>query len=207
MPKKVDEMMYILSPSRAYLAPVRVMGPIVHPLKTSRSNVVQMLLNGTEVHQYFPDTKETLKLTLTNIKDPDRYKKAFQNTPIKAESPVLPQYKEPITKVVKAENPVIPQFKETITKVVTPEKNETPEIKEETSTPAPEIKEEETPVTETKEEEIPTTEEKKFNLIEFEFNEDGTVNETNIPWSNFTKNQRREIRMEITKINDSIQKK
>lgn len=197
MPKKVDEMMYILSPSRAYLAPVRIMGPIVHPLKTSRSNVVQMLLNGTEVHQYFPDTKETLKLTLTNIKDPDRYKKAFQNTPTKAESPVLPQYKEPITKVVKAENPVIPQFKETITKVVTPEKNETPEIKEETSTPAPE----------TKEEEIPTAEEKKFNLIEFEFNEDGTVNETNIPWSNFTKNQRREIRMEITKINDSIQKK
>lgn len=197
MPKKVEEMMYILSPSRAYLAPVRIMGPIVHPLKTSRSNVVQMLLNGTEVHQYFPDTKETLKLTLTNIKDPDRYKKAFQNAPIKAESPVLPQYKEPITKVVKAENPVIPQFKETITKVVTPEKNETPEIKEETSTPAPE----------TKEEEIPTTEEEKFNLIEFEFNEDGTVNETNIPWSNFTKNQRREIRMEITKINDSIQKK
>lgn len=197
MPKKVDEMMYILSPSRAYLAPVRVMGPIVHPLKTSRSNVVQMLLNGTEVHQYFPDTKETLKLTLTNIKDPDRYKKAFQNTPIKAESPVLPQYKEPITKVVKAENPVIPQFKEPITRVVTPEKNETPEIKEETSTPAPEIKEEE----------IPTTEERKFNLIEFEFNENGTVNETNIPWSNFTKNQRREIRMEITKINDSIQKK
>lgn len=197
MPKKVEEMMYILSPSRAYLAPVRIMGPIVHPLKTSRSNVVQMLLNGTEVHQYFPDTKETLKLTLTNIKDPDRYKKAFQNTPTKAESPVLPQYKEPITKVVKAENPVIPQFKETITKVVTPEKNETPEIKEETSTPAPE----------TKEEEIPTTKEEKFNLIEFEFNEDGTVNETNIPWSNFTKNQRREIRMEITKINDSIQKK
>lgn len=176
MPKKVDEMLYILSPSRAYLAPVRIMGPIVHPLKTSRSNVVQMLLNGTEVHQYFPDTKETLKLTLTNIKDPDRYKKAFQNTPIKAESPVLPQYKEPITRVV------------------TPEKNETPEIKEETSIP------------ETKEEEIPTTEE-KFNLIEFEFNEDGTVNEDNIPWSNFTKNQRREIRMEITKINDSIQKK
>lgn len=197
MPKKVEEMMYILSPSRAYLAPVRIMGPIVHPLKTSRSNVVQMLLNGTEVHQYFPDTKETLKLTLTNIKDPDRYKKAFQNTPTKAESPVLPQYKEPITKVVKAENPVIPQFKETITKVVTPEKNETPEIKEETSTPAPE----------TKEEEIPTTKEEKFNLIEFEFNEDGTVNETNIPWSNFTKNQRREIRMEITKINDSIQNK
>ena len=197
MPKKVEEMMYILSPSRAYLAPVRVMGPIVHPLKTSRSNVVQMLLNGTEVHQYFPDTKETLKLTLTNIKDPDRYKKAFQNAPIKAESPVLPQYKEPITKVVKAENPVIPQFKETITKVVTPEKNETSEIKEETSTSAPEAKEEE----------IPTTEEKKFDLIEFEFNEDGTVNETNIPWSNFTKNQRREIRMEITKINDSIQKK
>lgn len=197
MPKKVEEMMYILSPSRAYLAPVRIMGPIVHPLKTSRSNVVQMLLNGTEVHQYFPDTKETLKLTLTNIKDPDRYKKAFQNTPTKAESPVLPQYKEPITKVVKAENPVIPQFKETITKVVTSEKNETPEIKEETSTSAPE----------TKEEEIPTTEEKEFNLIEFEFNEDGTVNETNIPWSNFTKNQRREIRMEITKINDSIQKK
>lgn len=195
MPKKVEEMMYILSPSRAYLAPVRIMGPIVHPLKTSRSNVVQMLLNGTEVHQYFPDTKETLKLTLTNIKDPDRYKKAFQNTPTKAESPVLPQYKEPITKVVKAENPVIPQFKETITKVVTPEKNETPEIKEETSVP------------EAKEEEIPTTEEEKFNLIEFEFNEDGTVNETNIPWSNFTKNQRREIRMEITKINDSIQKK
>lgn len=197
MPKKVEEMMYILSPSRAYLAPVRIMGPIVHPLKTSRSNVVQMLLNGTEVHQYFPDTKETLKLTLTNIKDPDRYKKAFQNTPIKAESPVLPQYKESITKVVKAENPVIPQFKETITKVVTPEKNETPEIKEETSTSAPE----------TKEEEIPTTKEEKFNLIEFEFNEDGTVNETNIPWSNFTKNQRREIRMEISKINDSIQNK
>ena len=178
MPKKVDEMMYILSPSRAYLAPVRVMGPIVHPLKTSRSNVVQMLLNGTEVHQYFPDTKETLKLTLTNIKDPDRYRKAFQNTPIKAENPVIPQFKEPITRVV------------------TPEKSETPEIKEE-----------ETPTPEAKEEEIPTTEEKKFNLIEFEFNEDGTVNETNIPWSNFTKNQRREIRMEITKINDSIEKK
>ena len=69
MPKKIDQSLYILSPSRAYLAPLKVMGPIVHPIKASKTSVVQLLLNGTEVFEYFPDSKRTLKLSLTNIKN------------------------------------------------------------------------------------------------------------------------------------------
>ena len=54
MPKKVEEMLYILCPSRAYLYPAKIMGPIVHPLKLSKTAVIQLLMSGAEVYEFIP---------------------------------------------------------------------------------------------------------------------------------------------------------
>lgn len=99
MPKKIDQSLYILSPSRAYLAPLKVMGPIVHPIKASKTSVVQLLLNGTEVFEYFPDSKRTLKLSLTNINDEDRELKAFGDSVVEIEPPVDPVTKTGVPKI------------------------------------------------------------------------------------------------------------
>ena len=73
MPKKFEEKIHILSPTRAYFAPAKVMGPIVHPLLVEKKVAVQILMSGAEVHEYIPQNKKTIKLTLTNINDPHRY--------------------------------------------------------------------------------------------------------------------------------------
>lgn len=99
MPKKIDEMMYILSPSRAYLEPIHIMGPIVHPVKISKSNVIKLLMNGTEVHQYYPDSGKTLKLTLRNINDPNRALVAFNESVNPIEPPVNPVVKTGVKQI------------------------------------------------------------------------------------------------------------
>lgn len=182
MPKKIEEKIHVLCPSRAYLAPAKVMGPIVHPLAISKTAAVQILMSGAKLYEYIPKTKKTLELTLGNINDPNRYDevapKAVDTTPV-----VKPTMKVGVPKVettpAVTEEPI-----ETVAQVeVAPEVVETPVT-------------EEAPV-----EEVATTEEP---LIVFEYNADGTVDETKIEWSKYSKNQRKEIRAQITAHNESL---
>ena len=100
MPKKVEEQLLILCPSRAYLAPIEMMGPVVQPISVAKSAVVKLLMSGAEVHEYNKDTKKSVKLTLSNINDPDR----FGPKVITPSDPVTPRT-TPGVKVPNTEDP------------------------------------------------------------------------------------------------------
>ena len=187
MPKKIEEKIYILSPSRAYLAPAKVMGPIVHPMLVTKIVAVNILMNGAELYEYIPKTKDTLKLTLGNINDPNRY--AVLNKKNTAETKAIPV--EPVTRngvpnVEKSEHiqEPIPEVGE---KVAEPE--QTSNVVDEPVTPVAEVVE---------------PEEDVVAKLVFEYNEDGTVNETVINWGDYTKNQRKAIRVRINEHNASL---
>lgn len=182
MPKKIDEQMYILSTSRAYLTYIGVMGPIVHPLKVSKSAVVKTIMSGAEVYEFIPKTKKTLKLTLGNINNPDRYEE------LKTEEEVAQRIIAPIEKPgvpVKTADPIkAPDG----TPIENLESNEvTPPNKE--------------PIEDNSDAEVAT----EFTMPEFII-DDGKVNESNIMWSSYTKSQRREIRAKINEINNNQNK-
>ena len=191
MPKKIEEKIHILSPYRGYLAHVNVMGPIVHPLCVDKSVAAKILMNGAELYEYIPSTKKTLKLTLSNINDPNRYaeldKKHVDTFVATAVTPVTKLGVPTITEPEVKHEEVIETVEDTIT-----EENVIEEITE----PAPEVKVEETVVT--------TETVRPASVFEFEYNEDGTVNESNIEWSKYTKNQRKELRAQINQHNASL---
>lgn len=182
MPKKIDEQMYILSTSRAYLTYLGVMGPIVHPLRVSKSAAVKTIMSGAEVYEFIPKTKKTLKLTLDNINNPDRYEE------LKTEEEIAQRIITPIEKPgvpVKAAEPIKVPDETPVDKI---EINEVPPLNTE-------------PIELNSDGEVVT----EFIMPEFII-EDGKVNESNINWSSYTKSQRREIRAKINEINNNQNK-
>ena len=189
MPKKIDEKIHIMSPARAYLAPAKVMGPIVHPLLVDKKVAVQILMSGAEVHEYLPQNKKTIKLTLANINDPHRYDDILPSV-VKMENPTVelvkrngvPNVIAPVDAVKVDVAPVEPKAAETVID----------------SAPAD--------VTITEPETTPIDEVPQASdvVIAFEYNEDGTIDETKIEWAKYSKNQRKEIRAQINKHNDSL---
>lgn len=176
MPKKVEEMLYILCPVRAYLAPAKVMGPIVHPLQVTKSVAVQLLMSGAEVHEYNPHTKQTVKLTLANINNSERFDTV---APAKvAEKPVA------VEPVMKAGVPNVP--------AVEP-------VEDSTEVEAVDVVASEPVNVSTEEVEVDPIK----NFV-FEYNEDGTVDESNINWSSYSKNQRKAIRAQINEHNAKV---
>ncbi len=181
MPKKIEETLHILCPSRAYLAPAKVMGPIVHPLLVNKSVAVELLMSGAEVYEYIPKTKKTLELTLGNINDPHRYDEV--------KAPIV--HKEiPVTPVKVMGVPTV--------KVTT----DTSVVDEPVSTQVempvePVIEAVVTPVEEDQ------SQKDGLNIV-FEYNEDGTIDETKIEWSKYSKNQRKDIRAQINEHNSSL---
>ena len=191
MPKKVEEKIHILCPSRAFLAPAKVMGPIVHPLQVTKSVAVQLLMSGAEVHEYNPYTKQTIRLTLANIKDDTRYN-AIDTTAAVAPKEVAV---EPIKKMgvpnVQPKEPDEVKVEEVEEEITTTEEQQMPAVEDITS--------EESTATTT----VTSTSDPVADLV-FVYNEDGTVDETNIDWSIYTKNQRKAIRAKINEHNNSL---
>ena len=179
MPKKIEEKIHILSPSRAYLAAAKVMGPIVHPLLVDKSVAVNILMSGAEVYEYLPKTKKTLKLTLGNINDPNRYNELENTKPEVNTTPVTPVMRNGVPNIVETE---------VISESTTIENEST----------------EETPVEETTV--VDDAPQESDSSIVFEYNEDGTVDESKIEWGSYTKNQRKEIRAQINQHNSSLTK-
>ena len=171
MPKKIEEYLYILSPTRAYLNAVKIMGPIVHPLYVSKKAVTRLLMSGAEVYEYIPKTKNTIKLTLSNINNSNRYNNV--ETSVEVVPPV-----ETIVKPGVTITPVQPQV-ETPAPVETAEKSS---------------------------EEVSTTTDSNdvTSFITFEYNEDGTIDESNIVWTSYTMNQRKAIRAYINANNEQV---
>lgn len=164
MPKKPTEYIHILCRDRAFLEPINIMGPIVQPLKVTKKAAVAMLMNGATLYEYDIPTKKTLKLTLTNINDPNRY------------ATEVPTQKIP--------EPVTPVIKSGVTNMIV----ETPEV--------------------TSDENVDDDGVKPFNVDEYEFtfNENGTVNESTIPWTSYTKEERKALHNKIRELNAAAKK-
>ena len=90
MTKKNIENIYILSPTRGYIEPLGMVGPIVRPILVPKKSVIKLLMLGVEVHEYVPKTKYTIKLTLKNINDKTRYGVEPENSVLKTDNPVKP---------------------------------------------------------------------------------------------------------------------
>lgn len=195
MPKKIEEKLHILSPYRGYLAPVNIMGPIVHPLIVEKSAVAKILMSGAEVYEYIPHSKKTLKLTLTNLNNPNRYAELDAKVPEVAPVNVTPVTRTGVPTItepeVKAEEVVAPVVEESTA----------PAEVEETATAT----EEEDTATEEESETETETQQPAF-VIEFDYKEDGTIDEDKIDWSKYSKNQRKEIRAQINQHNASLAK-
>jgi hypothetical protein len=192
MPKKIEEIIHILSPYRGYITPAKLMGPIVHPLKITKSAAVQILMLGAKVYEFIPSTRQTLELTLDNINNPNRYD--VLKTP------------EIDNKSINKNTPIEPVKVKGVPKVETPVEELVDTLKdkkgEEVDVPSGDLNEE--PAEILTEEAPVAPEEVKPDEFEFTFNEDGTVDESAIDWSKFSKNERKAIRAKITAHNESI---
>ena len=186
MPKKVEEKLYILTPYRGYINPLKMVGPVVHPIKVTKLAATDILMSGAEVYEFIPETKETIKLTLENINN--------RKEPIK------------ITQVTSA--PVTPVTVQGVPRVEESLDTIKDEAGNEVDVPAGDVNDEpaeivsEEPAVENVDES--TGKEDIVSTFAFEYNEDGTVNESVINWSSFSKNERKAIRARITEHNATV---
>ena len=185
MPKPREEYLHILVRSRAYLAPLKMMGPIVHPLKVNKKAVIQLLLNSCEVVEYVPKTGNTIPLSLTNINDNGRYSS------------------EDIASLKEVKTPVKPVRVDGVPVETKPESNE--KAPADPETPKDESKEQvvetEDKVEETQTEPVVDDIIANYPLVM----KDGKVDESDIEWNQFTKAQRRALRNRINEMNGNQQ--
>lgn len=177
MPKKVSEPLRIICTDRAYLEPLKVMGPIVHPVCVEKKIVFDLLMRGAHVKEYYPNEKVYLDLTVTNLNDADRFAKAFpnlNNTPIN--EPIYRSEKSGVhtdTEIPNNNTPVQddPISNDSNHAVNVPESN------------------------------LPVSDADFAKSVNYSYNENGTVNESNINWKEMTKGQRKAVRAEIDRLN------
>lgn len=198
MAKKNPEYIHILCTSRAYLAALNMMGPIVHPLKVTKKQAVALLMSGAKVYEYIPGSQLTFELTLSNVNDKSRYdflkqdemkKKAVQHTKSVG---ILVQPVEVKSEVEKKEEAPVVETQ--------PEPKATPVVEEEApADPEPEV----APIVEEPvvEEQVVETAVSKVDSYEFTLNENGKVDESKINWNEFTKEERKALRTRINSIN------
>ena len=185
MPKKVEERLHILSPSRGYISPAKIMGPIVHPLNVSKSVAVQILMTGAKLYEYIPETKGTIELTLENINNPHR-----------CDNHIIPTVAEPVEPVKKSGVP------NAVTTEIDTKQEPVVETSESTEDAEPEKIEQVVEPVEEVVEETP-----KANVIEtitFTYKEDGSIDDSTIDWNSYSKNDRKAIRAHITQYNAAL---
>lgn len=174
MPKPLPERKIAITVNyRGWITPLNVMGPIVHPITVTEKKALTLVMMGLDVTEHIKKTGQTIKLALDNIRDPHRYAAVDVNAVAVDKKPGVP---------VQKANPLPPKPQWTPPsqpKAVEPE-------------PAPEAE----PVSEAEE-----TTGLLAKDYEFSFNKNGSVDETKIPWADFSKNQRRLLRDRINEIN------
>lgn len=113
MPIPVEKL-YVTIPYRGYLAPLKMMGPIAHPLKINKDDAVKLVLSGVKVYSYDPETKATAEVTLAGLTGKEaatapKISPAVSPTPIsgvKTPAPVMTMAEEPDPIPTEPEAPV-----------------------------------------------------------------------------------------------------
>lgn len=179
MPKPIEESLYILVHNRGYLAPLKMTGPVLRPILVPKTIARNLIMNGCDVYEYVPNSEYTVKLTPTNINDPHR----LDGIAISVANTKKP--------MVKNNEPKITPEIEKLKAVQVPVPDEIRDLNIPKVQPATVIADQPNPE----------------DYI-FEYNEDGTVNESVIDWGKFTnKTVRRAIRNRITAINQEAKQK
>lgn len=181
MPKPAETYMHILVKDRAYLSQIGVMGPVVRPLKVNKKDVIKMIMAGCNIYEYLLDSKQTIKLTVHNImNDAKRHEDYFKslNTPKESEFFFIGDDEDE------------PSFDDG--EEVPAESTEEAAVELESQTEDPAINPDSEPKTLSPE------------TYEFSYNEDGTVDETGIPWNQFaSREERKALRARINEINSA----
>ena len=153
-----DKRIYITTPSKYYLDPLSMYGPINAPLPITISAAKSLLYRGITLFKYDPETKTSERLTLANINKPKSLSSNYSNRPM-------------TSTVVKDNTSVI----------------EEGVVKSEVVSGVP----------------INT---KPFDpsTLNYDYNEDGTIDDNNIPWSNYLKVERKAIRAYIEDYNANL---
>ena len=68
-----NDFIYILCPTNGYIPQLKMSGPVAHPLRVSRYTAKNMLMSGLKVFEFDKQTKQTVELTLQNIKYDNRF--------------------------------------------------------------------------------------------------------------------------------------
>ena len=178
MPKKVEIYKYIVCTDAAYLAPLKMMGPVKRPVKISGTDIMKMLMGGCHIAEYDFESKTYSTLTVEKLREDMR--KANPSVPNKTTPQVI--HEPEVEEEIPAKNPVEPQ-------------EIAPVIVEETPT-AP-VEEDENP----KWEDEADTTVSKVDAYEFVLNEEGKVDESKINWSDFSKAERKALRARISEVN------
>lgn len=193
MPKPREEYMHILCSDRAYLAPLHLMGPVVHPLKVNKKAVVRLLTNGCTVYEVNLETKATVQLTLMNINDNSRFEQSAEAAKPEAAKPIMPVTTSGVPKDTKDQAPADPEADQPKEQVVEDETKEPESAGEPESTQIED--------TDSGTAQDDKAEKDKVESYEFVLNEHGKVDESKIDWSQFTKEERRVLRTRITAVN------
>lgn len=182
MPKPAETYMHILVKDRAYLSQIGVMGPVVQPLKVNKKDVIKMIMAGCNIYEYLLDSKQTIKLTVHNImNDAKRHEDYFKslNTPKESEFFFIGDDEDE------------PKFEDEEEEAST-ESTEEAAVELEPQTEDPVINPD------------PETKTLSPETYEFSYNEDGTVDETGIPWNQFaSREERKALRARINEINSA----
>ena len=179
MPKPIDVYLHVMIRDHAWLAPLGVMGPIVHPVKVNKKDIVKLIMSGCDIYEYILDTKDTIKLTVHNIMD-DK-KRYADHEKEKAAKQDVQFFSLGGDDVMEEEEPAA----ETTTNVTEEDQPLVIDATEEAAV-------------------VPEEEPEKVTAETYVFiyNEDGTVNERTINWNEFSgRDERRALRARINEIN------
>lgn len=190
MPKPVETYMHILVRDRAWLSPLGTMGPVIHPIKVNKKDVIKLIMSGCQVYEYLLDSKQTIKLTVHNIRnDKKRHEDYFKEIEAKEDPQFFGIEEEESNELqmsIVSDDKEENMFAETTTNVVEGE-SMTIDFAEEAAA-KPESNIEEGPIT--------------ADTYVFALNEDGTVDESTISWNLFSgRDERRALRARINAIN------
>ena len=70
-----EDKIYVRINKNGYIPFIGMCGPIPNPIKIPASTCLQMVTAGIDVHEVNPDTKETVKLTVQNVFDDNKFGK------------------------------------------------------------------------------------------------------------------------------------
>lgn len=70
-----EDKIFVKIIKNGYIPFIGMCGPIPNPIKIPTGTCLQMITAGIDVFEVNPDTKETVKLTVTNVFDDDKFGK------------------------------------------------------------------------------------------------------------------------------------